>query len=262
MSRYMSNYMAGVKSHPTPVQVEKVIEICLDRLYQLLRTVMPAAKAIVTLYEAVNTDVRPRATDQSDKAQLIADQADAAVDLWYYCLNAFAKIGVNLDEALGELACDHGKQVQEFTSLSLGVTPVYRPDGLNRDEVVFVVRMMCSELVELAQTVMSESDAAIRLVRAAVAEIYIEDGSPMLEDCLEEQSAIVTNMWRECLRPYTLCGINLDRIFNVVHEANMAKRFPDGTFHKRADGKIIKPDGWREPDIKGAIMQQIDHGSW
>jgi predicted HAD superfamily Cof-like phosphohydrolase len=38
--------------------------------------------------------------------------------------------------------------------------------------------------------------------------------------------------------------------FEEVHRSNMAKRFPDGTFHKRDDGKVIKPPGWVEPDLR------------
>lgn len=41
-------------------------------------------------------------------------------------------------------------------------------------------------------------------------------------------------------------GVNLSSIFSIVHSANMAKRDPKtGVFLKRADGKIIKPEGWQ-----------------
>jgi predicted HAD superfamily Cof-like phosphohydrolase len=54
---------------------------------------------------------------------------------------------------------------------------------------------------------------------------------------------------------YVLCGmavtygIPLDRVWSEVHAANMRK-VGGG---ERADGKILKPEGWVGPDIIGAI---------
>jgi len=49
----------------------------------------------------------------------------------------------------------------------------------------------------------------------------------------------------------------------VVHAANMAKRNPaTGKFEKRADGKIIKPPGWKAPDVEGEMGRQFREGSW
>lgn len=49
----------------------------------------------------------------------------------------------------------------------------------------------------------------------------------------------------------------------MVHAANMAKRDPStGQFIKRADGKIIKPEGWKAPDVEGEIIRQDVEGSF
>jgi len=43
----------------------------------------------------------------------------------------------------------------------------------------------------------------------------------------------------------------------------MAKRNPaTGKFEKRADGKIIKPPGWKAPDVEGEMARQFKEGSW
>ena len=47
-------------------------------------------------------------------------------------------------------------------------------------------------------------------------------------------------------------GIPLDKVFAEVHKSNMAK-LVDGKPVRRADGKILKPDGWRPPDIKSIL---------
>lgn len=52
-------------------------------------------------------------------------------------------------------------------------------------------------------------------------------------------------------------------LFNIVHEANMGKLFPDGKpRYRKEDGKIMKPEGWEdqhapEPKIKQEIKRQI-----
>lgn len=38
--------------------------------------------------------------------------------------------------------------------------------------------------------------------------------------------------------------------FDEVHESNMAKAGPDGKFMKREDGKVIKPEGWKPPNLR------------
>ena len=43
-------------------------------------------------------------------------------------------------------------------------------------------------------------------------------------------------------------GTNLDPFVLLAHKYNMMKRFPDGEFHTREDGKIIKPPGFNPPD--------------
>jgi len=48
-------------------------------------------------------------------------------------------------------------------------------------------------------------------------------------------------------------GIPLDRVWAAIQAANMAKRGPDGKVKYREDGKVLKPDGWRPPDIAGVL---------
>lgn len=54
-------------------------------------------------------------------------------------------------------------------------------------------------------------------------------------------------------------GVEPENLFNIVHEANMSKLFPDGKPHFReSDGKTIKPDTWEDPHekLKAEIEQQ------
>ena len=59
-------------------------------------------------------------------------------------------------------------------------------------------------------------------------------------------------------------GMNLSSVFNLVHAANMAKRDPStGHFIRReSDGKILKPEGWKAPDVEAELLRQREQGSW
>lgn len=49
-------------------------------------------------------------------------------------------------------------------------------------------------------------------------------------------------------------GIPLDRVWAEVQRSNMAKVDPaTGKVTKRADGKVLKPEGWTPPDIAAAL---------
>src|SRR3954447_2825262 len=49
-------------------------------------------------------------------------------------------------------------------------------------------------------------------------------------------------------------GIPLDRVWEAVQRANMAKVDPaTGKVQKRADGKVLKLDGWESPDIAAIL---------
>jgi predicted HAD superfamily Cof-like phosphohydrolase len=52
-------------------------------------------------------------------------------------------------------------------------------------------------------------------------------------------------------------GLPIHALWDEVQRSNMAKAVlqPDGTFKvmRRADGKILKPEGWTPPDIEGVL---------
>lgn len=48
-------------------------------------------------------------------------------------------------------------------------------------------------------------------------------------------------------------GIDLNKVFEEVHRSNMAK-LVDGKVLRRADGKVMKPEGWTPPDIESILF--------
>ena len=59
---------------------------------------------------------------------------------------------------------------------------------------------------------------------------------------------------------YIICGtavsygIPLEEVFDEIHRSNMAK-LVDGKVIRRADGKVLKPEGWTPPDIQSILKK-------
>lgn len=54
-------------------------------------------------------------------------------------------------------------------------------------------------------------------------------------------------------------GVKPEAVFQIVHEANMSKLWPDGKpRYRETDGKVIKPPGWKDPQprIREEIRKQ------
>ncbi|MCL6731437.1 MazG nucleotide pyrophosphohydrolase domain-containing protein [Streptomyces neyagawaensis] len=51
-------------------------------------------------------------------------------------------------------------------------------------------------------------------------------------------------------------GIDLDAVIAEIHRSNMTKLGPDGRVARRADGKVLKGDHYRAPDIAAVLREQ------
>lgn len=54
-------------------------------------------------------------------------------------------------------------------------------------------------------------------------------------------------------------GVDLDRVFDIVHGTNMSKVMPDGTLNRDEFGKVLKPEGWVAPTEK--IAEYIEEST-
>lgn len=72
--------------------------------------------------------------------------------------------------------------------------------------------------------------------------------APTIENLVEVADGIGDTIYVLCQLARSL-AIPLDDVFNAIHAANMGKVGPDGKVVRRADGKILKPEGWKPPDI-------------
>ncbi|MES4890502.1 MazG nucleotide pyrophosphohydrolase domain-containing protein [Streptomyces sp. NPDC096012] len=51
-------------------------------------------------------------------------------------------------------------------------------------------------------------------------------------------------------------GIDLDEVIAEIHRANMSKLGPDGQVARRADGKVLKGEHYRAPDVSAVLRGQ------
>lgn len=59
------------------------------------------------------------------------------------------------------------------------------------------------------------------------------------------------------LNLFVVMGVDAKEVWKLVHENNMLK--PVGT--KGPDGKVLKPKGWKKPNVRAAIERQIRLGT-
>lgn len=101
-------------------------------------------------------------------------------------------------------------QVKEFTK--------DRPVVMPKRDVEFISRIVCSE--EAVSLVMKSvnTDLNIAYMKPADETALLADVNYYVYNCACKH------------------GINLSKVLDVVHKANMDKKFPDGTFHRRDGG--------------------------
>lgn len=95
--------------------------------------------------------------------------------------------------------------------------------------------------------------------------------NPSLENLVEVADGIADTIYVLCQLARAL-DIPLNEIYDEVHRANMAKVGPEGKVTLRSDGKILKPAGWKAPDIwyvlyshsnrRAVEMQQLGSDNW
>jgi predicted HAD superfamily Cof-like phosphohydrolase len=85
-----------------------------------------------------------------------------------------------------------------------------------------------------------------------------EEHSELIEAILERDMVKLADACADLI--YVIIGlavefnIPLGTVWDAVHVSNMAKRDPKtGKVLKRADGKVLKPEGWQPPDIRAIL---------
>lgn len=157
-------------------------------------------------------------------------------------------------------------QIAKFTKAANSDEIKKSPSPMDEKEVAFLCKMVISELMELVTTVLPENS---EVTPQDFIHICCEDadspkpytGTNDVEklayqlDCCVDWCYYTGNISK---KHTGMPDESLDEVFNEVHKANMNKIHPDGTVHRRADGKILKPEGWKEPDVISVIKRLLE----
>ena len=83
---------------------------------------------------------------------------------------------------------------------------------------------------------------------------------PYLEDVTEIADALGDSIYVEVGMALEY-GIPLDHVWQEIQDSNM-KKFPGGKVIRReSDGKVLKPEGWKPPDIE-TVIQRVTDAEW
>jgi predicted HAD superfamily Cof-like phosphohydrolase len=151
--------------------------------------------------------------------------------------------------------------VRNFTEESGTMIPK-EPQLMNKEEVFFIIKMMLDEIMELGATVADHDEVKYKMIKMITDSKDIKQLADLnTEELIAEQADAFVDSYYYSLNAAAKKGVNLSKIFHVVHSANMSKKDPEtGKFIKRDDGKIIKPDGWLPPNIVSEINRQFKEG--
>jgi predicted HAD superfamily Cof-like phosphohydrolase len=151
------------------------------------------------------------------------------------------------------------EKVREFT-IGAGQEVTEKPAAMNKAEAKFLLRMCLSELQELALSVTNNNEEAFALLKECVETIdhSKHEELPDEDSVIAAQADSIVDLWYYALNAFSKKSVDLSAIFNVVHNANMAKRDPvtKKFIRRESDGKIIKPPGWTPPDIVAEVKRQ------
>jgi predicted HAD superfamily Cof-like phosphohydrolase len=125
-------------------------------------------------------------------------------------------------------------------------------DSPKTDETAFdKVKNFCKSFGSVCPDTPGLPDAGIRkLRRKLLREEFNEYLDAEEDNDLVEIADAISDIVYIALGSAAIYGIPFDKVFNHVHDTNMAKLGPDGIPMRRADGKILKPEGWQPPNIK------------
>ena len=161
------------------------------------------------------------------------------------------------------MASFHSK-VKQFTEESKGVKLPLIPEKMDEEEVKFLIQMCLSELVELAETVTESPDKALEFVKNCFGVDKHKETTVYNNDIqiIADQADAAADVIVYLHNAYAKKGVDLSKVLDLVHEANMDKRDPitKKFISRESDGKILKRDGWLAADINGEIERQINEG--
>ncbi|OME55615.1 hypothetical protein BSK59_13980 [Paenibacillus odorifer] len=158
-------------------------------------------------------------------------------------------------------------QVREF-QLAFNCHAPKAPTALNDKLAVNRANFILEEVIELLYASSNNSKEKFNklfndLLISAIQTYSKQINKPFPDDRLIGQVDALIDILYFANGGLVESSIIPNEVFSIVHQANMAKIFPDGKPHYNEVGKVIKPEGWEapEPKIEKEINRQIRLGA-
>lgn len=141
------------------------------------------------------------------------------------------------------------EMVEQFHE-AMGLPARERPEMPSEDEVELRARLTLEEALEFVRA----CGFAVRwgrLVTQGQYDFTLERRHPADLAAMAQENADV----RVITHGTDLYGGFPPSVFSEVMAANMRKVGPDGKVHRRSDGKVIKPPGFRPADVAAVLAR-------
>ena len=130
-----------------------------------------------------------------------------------------------------------------------------KPLATNFDRVKAFMLMFGQEVVEKPEWPDAKTmELRIDLIEEELGEL--KDGILLGDGTLVDVADALTDLLYVIYGAGHSFGINLDKCFEEVHNSNMSKLGNDGKPIYREDGKILKGENFREPNLKEVLNEQ------
>lgn len=131
-----------------------------------------------------------------------------------------------------------------------------KPTALSLDRLLLRLRLIAEEVGELVAEMTGQGPTGTSILQERLAQIFAFQAS-LGTDYYRSQPDHLARIAKELADVHVVVsgtsveyGLDEDWVWPVVHASNMAKA--DGPV--REDGKRLKPEGWKAPDVAGALQ--------
>lgn len=146
------------------------------------------------------------------------------------------------------------QRARQFTEAAGDAWPTDGPQVMTLQEVDFLCKMVVDEMLEMYATVTDPEDAKTKLTE------HVKNAKTIEKEPFptpESQADAAVDIMYYIVNAAAKKGMDLDAVFDEVHQANMRKADPKtGKFVRREDGKVLKPDNWTPPDVGKALRRR------
>jgi hypothetical protein len=152
-----------------------------------------------------------------------------------------------------ESSAQHSEQPKSWQLYGNGYNQLYRQFAYHFNVQRGNINQLTANLagVRLAKNLIFGTDGELQELFDGLNKLL---ENPSLENLVEVADGAADSIY-VILQLCHALDIPIDQVFQAVHDNNMTKIAEDGTVKRRADGKVLKPDGYKPVDIWSVLHE-------